>query len=446
MIGTIQAVRERLTSGATTSRALTEEILERIAMPEGEGSRVFTRIDADRARRSADAADGMRRARLDFSPLCGIPISYKDLYDVEGEITTAASPQRRNAARAGADSVAIARLRRAGAVLIGGTNMTEFAFSGLGLNPHFGTPANPFDRKVRRIPGGSSSGAAISVTDGMAVAALGSDTGGSIRIPAALCGLTGFKPTKSRIPMTGAFPLAPSLDSAGPLAASVACCAAVDAVLAGECPWRPEPAHLSALSFAVPKNFFLDDLDAHVAQAFELALSRLSRAGAKLTRVAVPEMDEIMAVYAKGGLASPEAYAFHRRAGTDLDRCDALVGERIHRGESISAADYLDMIEARAGIIDRFDKAHGSYDAILCPAVAVIAPEIARLDADLAEQRRVNALILRNASVVNFLGRCALSIPCHRAGEAPVGLMVVGRRMEDRQLLEIGVAVELALG
>ena len=205
MIDTIQSARNRLCMGETSSLSLIEEAIERACTPDGEGTRVFTKVHAAQARQIANALDSLRTAGVDLSPICGLPVSIKDLFDVQGEITTAGSVALKHSPPARADAAVIARLKRAGAVIVGRTNMTEFAYSAVGLNPHYGTPANPFDTGLRRIPGGSSSGAAISVTDGMALAAVGSDTGGSARIPAALCGLTGFKPTQSRIRSTASF-------------------------------------------------------------------------------------------------------------------------------------------------------------------------------------------------------------------------------------------------
>jgi aspartyl-tRNA(Asn)/glutamyl-tRNA(Gln) amidotransferase subunit A len=445
LLETIQSVRARLATGAASSRALVEECLARASAAEGEGGLVFTRLDPERARRTADGLDALRAAGVDLSPICGIPISIKDLFDVEGEVTTAGSAALRARPAAQADAPVVARLKCAGVVIVGRTNMTEFAFSGVGLNPHYGTPANPYDRKRRRIPGGSSSGAAVSVTDGMALAAIGTDTGGSVRIPAALCGLVGFKPTQNRIPLDGVSPLSQTLDSVGTIAPTVACCAAVDAVLAGDTPSELLPADSHSKVLAVPTNYFLDDLDGHVAGAFESALSQLRQAGARLVEAAVPEIADIAAVNAKGGFNAAESYAFHRRLGTDFAAYDPLVRERIERGQAISAADYRDMVEARSSIIRAFDRAHAAFDAIVCPTVPIIAPEIAAVQGDAGEFRRVNLLLLRNTPVANFLDRCSLSVPCHQPGEAPVGLMLIGRRLGDKGLLSLGLAVEQAL-
>lgn len=433
------------TTNRKTSRELIEAALARATAPGGEGKLVFTRLDPERARLAADAVDARRGAGMALSPIAGWPISVKDLFDVEGEVTTAGSVALRDRPPAATDAPAIARLRRAGGIIVGRTNMTEFAFSGVGLNPHYGTPANPWERRLRRIPGGSSSGAAVSVADGMAVAAVGTDTGGSVRIPAALCGVTGFKPTQTRIPLRGVFPLSETLDSVGVIASTVTRCAALDAVLANQPPEELLPADLRAVRFAVPVNCFLDDLDPRVARAFESALAALSGAGAKIAEVKMPQIAEIQAFNANGGFAAAEAYNFHRRLGADFAAYDPFVRDRILRGAGITVGEYFAMVQERAAIVGRFETAHIGIGPILCPTVPIVAPEIRTLEQDAGEYRRVNLLLLRNPSVVNFLGRCALSIPCHEAGEAPVGLMLAGRRMEERGLLSVGLAAERAL-
>ena len=440
----ISTARRKLVDGSISSGALVEDALSRALDPSGEGSRVFVHLDADRVRRSAEAID-KDQAMIASLPIGGIPVSVKDLFDVQGEVTAAGSPQLSSRPTARDDAPAIVRLRRAGAVLVGRTNMSEFAFSGVGLNPHFGTPANPYDRARRRIPGGSTSGGAVSVADGMALAALGSDTGGSIRIPAALCGLTGFKPTQSRIPLTGVFPLAPSLDSVGTIAHTVSCCAILDAILAAEPPDGLPKADLRSISFATPKNYFVDGMDSHVARTFEATVSKLAAAGATIVDVSLPEVQRMIEVNSRGGLAPAESYRFHQKLGTNIDAYDRIVRDRVLRGRTINDSDYALMLEARRTIIQSFDEAHGRWDAILCPTVPIVAPEIETLANDAEELARVNALLLRNPSAANFLDRCALTIPCHEAGAAPVGLMLIGRRLQDRFLLSIGRALEHVL-
>src|SRR6476646_3899738 len=277
---TVVDLAEALAAGRTSSRELVEAALARVAAPDGEGARTFIAVYADKAMAAADAQDRLRKAGYVASLLAGLPVSIKDLFDVAGERTLAGSKALDDSPPAAHDALTIARLRAAGAVLIGRTNMTEFAFSGVGINPHYGTPGNPYDRRL--IPGGSSSGAAVSVSDGGAVIAIGTDTGGSVRIPAALCGIVGFRPTQERIPRDGVTPLSTTLDSIGPLANSVACCAVADAVMAGEPPIAPPPIPTEWLRLAVPQSYVLDGLSAEVASAFADACTTLSRAGARV--------------------------------------------------------------------------------------------------------------------------------------------------------------------
>ena len=445
MSGTLPDLRDDLVAGRTTSVALTEDALARAQASDGEGARVFTRLYAEGALKAAQASDALRQAGFVRSPIEGLPISIKDLFDVAGDITMAGSVALDDAPRAQADAPAIKRLIAAGAVLVGRTNMTEFAFSGLGLNPHYGTPLNPFDRAAKRIPGGSSSGAAVSVSDGMAAAAIGTDTGGSVRIPAALCGLTGFKPTARRVSRVGALPLSTSLDSVGPIARSVACCAMLDAILSGTGENQLGEASLAGLRLAVPKTTVLDGMDATVAASFEAALGTLSRAGAQISEIVIPEFAQLGAINAKGGLAAAEAWHWHReliqRAG---DRYDPRVRVRILRGREMSAADYIDVLAARSAWIDAVEVRIAPFDALIMPTVPVVAPRIDDLVND-AAFGATNLLILRNPTFINFLDGCALSVPCHRSGEAPVGLMLAGAGGRDRAILSIGQAVEQAL-
>ncbi|WP_343587582.1 amidase, partial [Herbaspirillum sp.] len=295
-----------LDSGRTTSVALTEQALAKIADASGEGARVFTSVYADQARAAAQAADTLRAAGLRRSPIDGLPVSVKDLFDVAGETTLAGSVVLRGKPAAAANAVVVQNLINAGAVVIGKTNMTEFAYSGLGINPHYGTPQNAWQRGVDggRIPGGSSSGAAVSVTDGMACAAIGSDTGGSVRIPSALNGLTGFKPTASRVSMKGVLPLSQYLDSIGPLAASVECCAIMDAVLSGADYFAPIAHPLRGLRLLAPTNVVLDGMDEQVGAAYQAALGKLSAAGAVIVEQPVPAFGELAAINAKGGFTA----------------------------------------------------------------------------------------------------------------------------------------------
>jgi aspartyl-tRNA(Asn)/glutamyl-tRNA(Gln) amidotransferase subunit A len=438
---TIRDLQQRLKRNELSSVALAHEALSRIEDRAGEGKWTFTKKYREAALKAAAEADASRSRGFAGSAITGVPISIKDLFDVRGEITQAGSNALQSAEPASNDAQIVARLLRAGAVIVGKTNMSEFAFTGVGINPHFGTPANPYDRQRRLIPGGSSSGAPVSVADRMAIAAIGTDTGGSVRIPAALCGLVGFKPTQRRVSRGGVFPLSPTLDSVGVIANTVSCCAEVDAVISAE-QWTETGINLSSTVLAIPDKYFLDDLDERVARAFQSALSRLSAAGAKIIEVNVPEVAPISEINSRGGISAPEAYAYHRSLLANFDLYDPLVRERIFRGKETSAADYLDMLRTRAALIESFNAHRSVWDALICPTLPIIAPEIAALEADANLYRRTNRLLLRNPSVVNFLDGCALSIPCHEPGAAPVGLMLIARTLEDHKLLNLGIAVE----
>ena len=437
---TLQQLAVDLAAGRTTSRALVDVALERIADPAGEGKRAFVKVYAESARAAAEAQDRLRAAGYVASPLAGIPVSIKDLFDVAGEQTRAGSKALDDVPPAKADAPIVARLRAAGAVLMGRTNMTEFAFSGVGINPHYGTPGNPWDRS--RIPGGSSSGAPISVADGMAAVAIGTDTGGSVRIPAAFCGLAGLKPTQYRVPREGATPLSTTLDSIGPIGASVACCALTDAVMAGEAPTVPAAISAGALRLGIPQTVVLNDLEAPVAAAFERAISALSRAGARIVELPLRELGEYAGINAKGGFSPCEAFAWHeallQRRGRDYD---PRVRVRIERGREMSAVDYIRLLEQRADLIRRVDRASAEVDALVMPTLPLIAPPIAAFARD-EDFWRLNGKILRNTALFNFLDCCALTLPIERLGEGPVGLMAVARHGDDRRLLAMGLGIE----
>ncbi len=430
-----------LAAGRTHSRALVDECLARITATSGEGARVFIKVEREKAIAAADYHDRMRSRGGAASPFAGIPISIKDLFDVCGEVTTAGSTVLRDCPPAARDAVSVARLRAAGFIPIGRTNMTEFAFSGLGLNPHYGTPLNPHDRGAARIPGGSSSGAAVSVTDGMAHGALGTDTGGSCRIPAALCGIVGFKPTARRVPLDGAVPLSESLDSIGPLASSVSCCVVLDAVLSGATEFEVAPLPIQGLRLAVPQTVVLDAMDANVAASFERALKTLASAGARISEVTLLELAELPQINRKGGFASAESYAFHQaRIATDASAYDRRVLTRIVRGKEQSAADYLELQRLRADFQRRVANIVAPYDALLMPTVPIVAPRLSELQEDDA-YTRINMLVLRNPSIINFLDGCAISLPCHRAGELPVGLTLAGAHGSDQRLLAMAETI-----
>lgn len=441
----LNALRAELAAGRTSSRALTERALD-AALTSSEAAATFVTVHAAQARATADAIDAQRAAGVPLPPLAGIPISVKDLFDEAGQVTRAGSRVLSDAAPAAQDCPVVSRLRAAGAVIVGRTNMTEFAYSGLGLNPHYGTPRNPWDRGVGRIPGGSSSGAAISVTDGMAAAGIGSDTGGSVRIPSALCGLTGFKPTARRVPLDGVLPLSFSLDSIGPLAQSVACCALLDAVMAGEAPAAPAPAPLAGKRFWLPRTLALDGLDDTVARAFDAACRALSQAGAHLVDLDVPEFAELAHLNRQGGFTAAEAWWWHADLVAQREaQYDPRVSSRIRRGAAITAADYLTLQRARARWIATLT-ARLDGDLLLMPTIPVVAPAIAPLQASDDAYTQTNLLILRNPTFINFLDGCALTLPCHAPGEAPVGLMLAGCGGQDDRVLAAGAAVERVLG
>ena len=436
---TIQQLAADLAAGRTTSRKLTEDALARIGDAKGEGKRAFIKLYKAQALAAAEASDALRKAGIVASPLAGIPVSIKNLCDVAGEATLAGSKALDDAPPAKQDAPVVARLRAAGAVIVGSTNMSEFAFSGVGFNPHYGTPGNPVDRK--RVPGGSSSGAAVSVADRMAVAALGTDTGGSVRIPAAVCGIVGFKPTARRVPIDGVVPLSTSLDSIGPLANSVECCAIVDAVFAAEPIAVPEPMPLAGLRLAVPKHFVMDELDPVVAKAFERALKALAGKGAKIEHIDLPQLDEMPAINAKGGFAASESYAWHKdllaRRGNEYD---PLVAPRIRRGADMSAADYIELLGKRADLQKRVAAVTSNHDAVAMPTCAITAPTLDEVSTPEGFTRK-NMLLLRNTTVGNFLDRCAISLPCHASGELPVGFMLMGEAMADKRLLAMARSV-----
>jgi aspartyl-tRNA(Asn)/glutamyl-tRNA(Gln) amidotransferase subunit A len=439
---TLASLAADLDAGRTTARSLIDACLAKIADKDGEGARAFVHVGAEAAIEAAEAMDRLREVGAAPSPFAGIPISIKDLFDIKGQVTRAGSRALEDSAPATADAPAVARLRRAGFVVIGRTNMTEFAYSGIGINPHYGTPKGAWQRNIGHVPGGSSSGAAVSVVDGMAHGALGTDTGGSCRIPAAYNGIVGFKPTQRRVPLDGAVPLSSTLDSIGPLARTVKCCAVLDAVLANEqvTPLQPRP--IKGLRLAVPTTVALDDLEDAVAQTFERALEKLVCEGALIERIAVPEFLDIAPMSVKGGFAAAESYAWHRYLIVAKgDIYDPRVASRILRGESQSAADYIDLLGARQSLVARAAARLAPYDALVLPTTANTPPRIADLKDDQAFTK-ANLLSLRNCTLINMIDGCAISLPIHRHGEVPVGLMLAASGGSDRRIFELAAAME----
>ncbi len=441
---TLAQLSAALNRGESRAVDLAEACTERIEASDSEGTRTFIRRNLHLTE-DAFEADRVLQAGRD-TPLTGIPVSVKDLFDIAGQVTTAGSVVLRDSPPAAVDSAVVARLKAAGMVIVGTTNMTEFAYSGLGLNPHYGTPRNPYDREVGRIPGGSSSGAAISVTDGMAAVAIGTDTSGSCRIPAALCGLVGFKPTARRVPRTGFVPLSTSLDSVGPIGHSVACCALVDAVLAGESEINaPAPADLSGLSAGRLVNYVEEGVAPDVAAGYELGLRRLEDAGLRIVDLQLQSLDAIPEIVADGGLTKYEAYLWHRPLlERRRDEYDPRVASRILLGAPLDDTAYLAKIRLRQRMIERADQESHSVDFIVLPSVVMTAPSIDSLGEEDAYVR-TNLAMLRNPGVANMLDRPAITLPIPGASRLPVGLTLMGETMGDRQLLAIARAAEIAL-
>ena len=447
---TVAQLSSDLQKGRTSSRELVEQALARIAEPAGEGGRAFLKVHAESARADADHADRLRKAGVRRSAVDGLPVSLKDLFDIAGEVTRAGSRILEKSPPAKADAAAVARLRAAGAIFIGRTNMVEFAFGGVGLNSHYGTPRNPWDRPKGsaaggRVPGGSSSGAAVAQADGMCVMALGSDTRGSIRQPAALCGVAGFKPTLRRVPREGAYPLSWTLDSVGPLASSVACCAAYDAILAGEPSAALDELPVKGLRLMLPKSSALQDLDKEVETAFQSCVSKLSGAGAQVAEVAMPAFDRQNEYFKGGGFAGAEAYYLHRPNIERLAEYDPWIAKRVLMSKDMSAADYVGLGFLREEFMRGVAVAAAPFDAILMPTTPCIAPTIAEASRSDDDYFRWNFRIMRNTGLINFLDGCAATLPIHSRGAAPVGLMVSGTAGTDRRTLAVAAAIERAL-
>ena len=424
-----------------TSRDRLEASLAKIADPSGEGARACLTVYAEAARAAADAADARAKAGISLGPLDGAIVSIKDLFDVAGEVTRAGSKVLAEEAKpAASDAPVVRALRAGGAVIVAKTNMTEFAFSGVGMNPHYGTPGNPADRA--RIPGGSTSGGAVAAADGMCEIAIGSDTGGSTRIPAALCGLVGYKPSRQRISTVGAFPLSQSMDSIGPIARSVADCHRADAVMAADA-WAPlEPGPLTNLRVGIAQGMPLENLDETVAKRFPLAIDALEKAGCRLSNEKLPLIDDMTRVNSRGGIQPAEAFAVHRdrldRRGADID---ANVRARLERARGIAAADYIAMVGERAALIAAMDARLADIDVLIMPTTPIVAPTMAEMaPADVFARK--NAMLLRNTSMWNFFDCCAISLPLPREGGLATGLMLIARNGQDRRLFRIAAAVE----
>lgn len=428
-----------------SSRDRLETILARLSARAGE-ERVFAALYADAARAAADAADARRKAGFSLGALDGRIVSIKDLFDVAGEPTLAGSAIRRNAAPAKQDATVVRRLRQAGAVIVGKTAMTEFAFTAVGTNPHFGTPGNAAD--ASRIPGGSSSGAGVSAGEGTSEIAVGSDTGGSIRVPAALNGVVGFKPTARRVPRDGVFPLSFTLNSVGPLAKSVADCALADAVMAGEEFFAPRALPLANLRIGLPQGRLLQGMEPAVEAGFQRSLRLLEAAGARIIDHAVDDLvNEMVEATSNGSIAGIEAAALHAGWLADpelLAQVDPRVTNTLVRRAAVSATGYIKLIERRTALARAMDERLSPIDVLVMPTTPIVAPLIAPLENDIAAQDRADDMLLRNPQVGNQFDLTAISLPMPGM-ELPAGLMLCARHGHDHRLLAIATAVEAAL-
>jgi amidase/aspartyl-tRNA(Asn)/glutamyl-tRNA(Gln) amidotransferase subunit A len=439
------ATRQAIRAGSTTPQAVAQACLAVAQSPACKHA--FMQLTPDALEQTAS------QPQVAQSPLAGLAVSIKDLFDVQGQVTQAGSIVLKNQPPAPADCLAVARLRAAGAGLIGRTNMVEFAFSGVGTNPHHGTPA-AWDGRHDHIvgshdqpyaPGGSSSGAAVSVATGAAFIGLGSDTGGSIRVPAALNGIVGFKNTARLVPTTGALPLSTTLDTVCAMTRSVR-----DAILAHEVlsarrvPLGQRP--LSGYRLAVVKHLMQDGMDATVSRAFERSLSTLRAAGARIDEINLTELNELAPMMSTGGFSPAEGFAWHREwLERDSEHYDPRVLQRLMRGSGMKAHEYMDLVQARKQWIRRVEAALVGYDAVLSPTTPITGPQISDVapgpERD-AEFFRVNGLLLRNTSAVNTLDGCGISLPCHAPGELPVGMMAWHAAMHDDTILQLALLLE----
>jgi aspartyl-tRNA(Asn)/glutamyl-tRNA(Gln) amidotransferase subunit A len=416
--------------------------LAAIAAADGEGARAFTQLYPSSALAEAAAADRRRLTDSSISPIDGLIVAVKDLFDINGHTTWAGSQLLRDWPQAGADAAAVSSLRNAGAVIIGKTNMTEFAYSGLGLNPHFGTPVNPHDRGVvRRIPGGSSSGAAVAVADAMAEIALGTDTGGSVRIPAALCGLVGWKPTARRISLKGVWPLAPTFDSVGVIARSVRHCAATDSVLTGSA--ADTVGNPSArLRLGRLRGYVESELEPAVARAYENALVRLRDTGIEILDVEVPELERVPREQPGVTMTAYEAFQTHSALLDQFrELYDPRVRARLELGRAITAKQYAAARAVRIQLQHMVTQALQGYDAWVLPTVTKVAPTFQMLESD-EGYVTINRALLRNTSLINLLDGCAVTLPCQTWGELPVGLSIASLGVRDVTVLAIARRLE----
>ncbi|MCZ7464492.1 amidase [Rhizobium rhizogenes] len=431
-------------SGHLDPRSLVEETLDAIGQDDDQA--IFIRLTAERAMAEAEAASKRIRDGRSCGVLDGIPVAWKDLFDLEGMATTAGSTVLAESTTASRDADVVTALKQAGMISIGRTNMSEFAFSGLGINPHFGTPRNPASQDGHRLPGGSSSGAGVAVAAGLVPVAIGTDTGGSVRIPAAFNGVVGFKASRGRYSMRGVYPLAKSLDSLGPLTRTVQDAVWVDAAMRGKAAADVARTPLSGLSLVVPETVFFDGVEDGVAAAFEQAVERLVRAGASVRRQAFPIFSELFdLIRQKGALVTAEAFVLHkaRLEGADAARMDPRVVARTKLGANISMRDYIAILEARERMTAAFSGMVGTHELLVSPTLPHVAAKVAPLIDDDDAFFAMNAKTLRNTQIGNFFDLCGVSIPCGTGeAEMPVGLLLSGLHGTDDHLLGVAMAAE----
>ena len=431
-----------LAAGRLTARQHLETCLA--AIDSEDGRRAFITVNTEAARAEADALDAARAAGRTLPPFAGVTLSVKDLFDIAGEVTRAGSTVLADAAPAPRDADVVARLRAAGFLIIGRTNMTEFAYSGIGMNPHYGNPRTPWERDNNggRVAGGSSSGSAVSIADGMAAATIGSDTGGSTRAPAVFCGIVGLKPTAHRMPSAGVYPLSTSFDAAGPMGHSVECCAIMDDIMAGGTGQAETAFPVAGLRLAIPRGYLFEDLDPEVAAGFDAAIARLSAAGAVISDISLQILEDLRPANRPKSIVSAEAHEIHRAMlAKRRDGYDPYVATRLDGGGDIPAVDYIAMLRERAETCTSVQTITRPYDAMLVPTSPTIPLKIADLDTTEAKMKG-SARALRNTALSNYLDRPTVTIPCHMPGSAPVGLSLIGSRHHDRRLLAIATGVE----
>lgn len=423
-------------SGEATPVEVTECLLERIGKSKADN--IFITVTAERARREAEAAARRYRDGYPLSPLDGVPIGWKDLFHVAGTRTTAASKLLADSPVRQHDMPCVANVAAAGMVCMGKLNLTEFAYSGLGLNPHFGTPLNPNDRATPRSPGGSSSGSGTAVAARLLPVAIGTDTGGSVRIPAAFNGTVGYKTSTGRIAKHDLIPLARTYDTIGPLARSVEDCILADMLMRGEIASPVRRADLKSLSLVAPTNVVTDGAEPAALENYERSLEALARAGASIRRERIEALDRVVDMTARyGTLIAAEAYTEYRHIadGEDAARLDRRVLSRMMGGKRMSAADVVSIQRGRHELIPAVTKELAGA-LLAMPTTLITAPKVAPLDADDELFHAVNMKALRNTAIGNVLDLCAVALPNGRDAKGlPTSFLISAVHGDDTRLL-----------